>query len=282
MNPEEIVYGPRETRPDRATVGGLYDVTLGGPGGGERDRLVTRELRDRFAELGTPLPNVIAQYNRQFLGRAVRYCLDQGIRQFVDLGCGYPRWGNVHEIVQAGARGSRVVYVDYESGPVNAYGALLVDNDDAAVVHADLREPDSVLGHPDVARLIDFAEPVALLLVSVLQFVHVRPGDDLYALVDVYREQLCRGSSVLISHGAGDYLLEESIGPLTALSDIYERETEGFTLRTVAQVEGFFGDAELVDGGLKLLPDWRPDDRTYTADHADMARRAMCGGVGKI
>ena len=278
----DVAYGPRQTTPDRATAGGTYDVALGGPGGGERDRVVAQQLRDCFADLGTLLPSAIARYNRQFLGRAVRYCLGEGVHQFLDLGCGYPRWGNVHEIVQAGAPGSRVVYVDYESGPVEAYRPLLQDNDHAAVLHADLREPGTVLEHPDVRRLIDFSEPVALLLASVLQFVHVRPDDDLYAIVATFREQLAPGSLLVISHGAGDYLLEDSIAPLTELAEIYDRETEGFTLRTVAHVETFFGDTELVDGGVKLLPDWRPDDPAYTADHSDMARRSMCGGVGKV
>jgi S-adenosyl methyltransferase len=56
-----------------------------------------------------------ARANRAFLGRAVRYlAADAGIRQFLDIGTGIPTAGNTHEVAQAIAPESRVVYVDYD------------------------------------------------------------------------------------------------------------------------------------------------------------------------
>ena len=140
-----------------------------------------------------------ARLNRSFLRHAVQFMTDQGIDQFLDLGSGIPTVGNVHEIAQQANPDARVVYVDYE--PV-AYGAahdMLADNPNATILHADLREPDVVLNHPDTRELLDFSRPVGLLIVGVLLFLS--PQDRPAEVVAAYRDRLVPGS--FLAHLAG-------------------------------------------------------------------------------
>ena len=109
--------------------------------------------------------------NRAFLRRAVRVLTrEAGIRQFIDLGSGLPTQGNVHEIVQAIAPDARVVYVDNDAMVVT-HGRALLAGDNTVAIQADLREPEVILGHPEVRQLIDFDQPIALLLMAILHFL---------------------------------------------------------------------------------------------------------------
>ncbi|WP_316316899.1 SAM-dependent methyltransferase, partial [Clavibacter michiganensis] len=113
----------------------------------------------------------IMQANRAFMRRAVRFALDEGITQFLDIGSGIPTFGNVHEVAQAERPGARVVYVDHDPVAVAHSQAVLAGNDDADIVAADLRKPQEILSSSEVERLIDLNRPVALLLVAILHFV---------------------------------------------------------------------------------------------------------------
>jgi hypothetical protein len=54
-----------------------------------------------------------ARADRRFLARAVSYLtVEQGIRQFLDIGSGLPTVHNTHEAAQRIAPESRIVYVD--------------------------------------------------------------------------------------------------------------------------------------------------------------------------
>ena len=99
---------------ERPNVARVYDYLLGGACNFEQDRALGDKLMAAAPEL-----EVAARHNRAFLRRAVRFCVDQGIRQFLDLGSGIPTVGNVHEIAQRHAPDARVVYVDNE--PVAAW-----------------------------------------------------------------------------------------------------------------------------------------------------------------
>ena len=109
--------------------------------------------------------------NRGFHQRAAKWIAERGVRQFIDIGSGLPTVGNTHEVVRKVAADARVVYVDNDP-MVRLYGTHLLGADDlAGVLQADMRDPDSVLGSDVVRRLIDFAEPVALMSTAVLHFV---------------------------------------------------------------------------------------------------------------
>jgi hypothetical protein len=77
---------------------------------------------------------LIMRANRAFLHRAVRFLLDAGVRQFLDLVSGIPTVGNVHEIAQKADPDARVVYVDVDPVAVAHSRLLLAGNDHAAVV----------------------------------------------------------------------------------------------------------------------------------------------------
>jgi S-adenosyl methyltransferase len=81
-----------------------------------------------------------ARANRAFLGRAVRYLAgDAGIRQFLDIGTGIPTAGNTHEVAQAIAPESRVVYADYDPVVLAHARALLASSKTGATAYIPQR-----------------------------------------------------------------------------------------------------------------------------------------------
>ena len=158
---------PPEIDTTKANIARVYDYWLGGSHNFLADQDVARAMI-------AVDPNIRAMMraNRAFLGRAVRYLVrEAGIRQFLDIGSGIPTEQNVHEVAQAAASGSRVVYVDNDEVAVAHSRLMLEDNPDATVIQADLREPAKILADPETQLLIDFTQPVALLLLAVLHFV---------------------------------------------------------------------------------------------------------------
>ena len=172
----------------------IYDYFLGGKDNFPADR----EVAEQVVAIA-PVARDIVEDNRAFLRRAVRLLAGEaGIRQFIDLGSGLPTQGNVHEIAQAAVPDARVVYVDNDAMVVTHSRALLA-GDNTAAIEADLRDPDSVMGHPEVRELIDFDQPIALLLMAILHFV---PDDeDPYGIVARFRDALPAGSYLALSHG---------------------------------------------------------------------------------
>lgn len=148
-----------------------------------------------------PFYPVWARHNRQFLTRAVRYMVDAGIRQFLDIGSGLPTGGNTHEVARELAPETRVVYVDNDEEAINRARDLLLSQgvrDSATMLDADLRDPARILEHPDTRQLIDVSEPVGLLLVSVLPWVP--DNDKPAALIAHLREALAPGSHIAMTH----------------------------------------------------------------------------------
>ncbi|GHF08516.1 hypothetical protein GCM10017786_47890 [Amycolatopsis deserti] len=275
-----IVYGPRHTT-DRATCGGVYDVQLGGSGVTEHDREAARRMLAEFPPEHRDVPENVARFNRQFLVRSVRYALNAGVRQFLELGCGFPRWGNVHEVAQPGQPDARVVYVDYEHAPVQEYRRLLAGNAKTAVVHADLREPEMIFDDSAVRAQLDFSEPVWLGMLCVLSFAQLRDGEDLYDVVGQYTDRLAPGSCFALSLGCGEDLPAEALAPFIALSQVYEQDLgTPFVLRNVSQVERFFDGMTLVTP-ITYLPDCLPEPGSHVS-HADWAKRTMRGAVAIV
>ena len=208
--------------------------------------------------------------NRRFLGRAVRFCQEQGVHQFLDLGSGIPTVGNVHEVARANDPLARVAYVDNEPVTVATSEALLADDPLATITAADMREPDVVLAAPGVCDLLDFSRPVALLTVAVLHFV--ADEDAPAALAARYRSKLAPGSLHVLSHATGDRDPESAAaGAVT-----YRNTANPITLRTRDQVTAMFDDTELVEPGVVDAVAWHPDD-TYSQEH-----HGSWAGVGRI
>src|SRR3954463_12944373 len=158
----------------RPSVARMYDYYLGGKDNFEIDRVAVRQVEEAMPEI-----RQLAQENRAFLRRAVRFMSRQGIRQFIDIGAGLPTVGNTHEIAQEITPDARVVYVDNDPA-VHVHGqALLAANENTTVVMADMRRPEEVLGHPETTRLIDFDRPVGVMLIAMTHFLTLDEGPQL-------------------------------------------------------------------------------------------------------
>ena len=253
----------------RANAARVYDYCLGGSHNFLADQDVARALA-----AVEPNVRIFAQANRAFLGRAVRHVAAAGIRQFLDIGSGIPTEGNVHEVAQQAAPGSRVVYVDIDPVAIAHSKAILAGNPDATIVDADLREPEKILAHEDVRRLIDFSQPTALLLMVVLHFLS--DADDPWQVVATLRDALAPGSYLVLGHGTGD----GSPATVGAAKEMYNRSVATqVQLRTHAEILRFFDGFELVEPGLVYVPLWRPDS---PADVPDDPAKFWCqAGVGR-
>jgi hypothetical protein len=234
----------------KANIARVYDYWLGGSHNFRADQDAARALI-------TVEPNTraIMRANRAFLGRAVRFLArEAGIRQFLDIGSGIPTEQNVHEVARDAAPGSRVVYVDNDEVAVAHSRLLLQADPDATIVQADLREPAKILADPDTQLLIDFTQPVAVLLVAVLHFVpdSARPAEIMATL----RDALVPGSYLVICHSCRD----ANPGMASPAEAAYRSRVAGqLCIRTREEIAGLFDGFDLVEPGLVWLPEWRPD-----------------------
>ncbi|MFF7039056.1 SAM-dependent methyltransferase [Streptomyces massasporeus] len=248
---ERPAWAPRSIDISVPSVSRMYDYYLGGSHNFEVDREAAR----RAMEFMPGLPKVM-QANRAFMRRAVRYAAGQGISQFLDIGSGIPTFGNVHEVAQAARPGARVMYVDHDPVAVAHSQAVLEGNDDAGVVAADLRKPQEILRSPEVERLIDLNQPVALLLVAILHFVEDEDGP--YGAVAELREALAPGSLLVLTHASyeGIPLPPERAGGAV---DVYEDIRNPLIMRSREEIARFFEGYDMVEPGLVAMPHWRPD-----------------------
>ncbi len=235
--------------PTKANVARVYDALLGGSHNFVADRDVARAMET----LDRRIP-AACRANRAFLGRAVRFLVGQaGVRQFLDIGSGIPAAGNVHEIAQQVAADSRVVYVDHDPVAVAYSRAILAGHDRATIIEADLREPGEILSHPDLCRLIDFAEPVAVLFVSILHFL--TDGDDPCGTVACFRDAAAPGSFMVVSHVTS----ENDPRLAAAVQRLYNARAADGKARSRDEIADFFGGWEMTEPGLVYVPQWRPD-----------------------
>jgi hypothetical protein len=252
----------------------IYDYFLGGKDNFPADRDVAEQI-----VAIAPVARDVVEDNRAFLRRAVRHLAGEaGIRQFIDLGSGLPTQGNVHEIAQAVVPDARVVYVDNDAMVVTHSRALLA-GDNTVAIEADLRRPDSVLRHPEVRELVDFTQPVALLLVAILHFL---PDDqDPFGVVARFRDALPAGSHLVVSHGTRDIPVRPDMSPeeMAEMGEkverLYQLTTTSLVTRTRAQVERFFDGFDLLDPGVIEIQLWRPDEQD------SLLPGGFYGGVGR-
>src|SRR5437868_892218 len=146
---------PDEVLLDRPNVARMWDYFLGGGHNFAIDRQAAEEVIRLYPDL--PL---VAQVTRGFLGRVVRFLLDQGVDQFLDIGAGIPTANSVHEIAQRIAPAARVAYVDMDPVAVAHSQAILRETANTVAVRADARRPEDIIGHPAVRDVIDWARPI--------------------------------------------------------------------------------------------------------------------------
>jgi hypothetical protein len=226
----------------------MYDYLLGGAANFAADRAAAR----RVLEVN-PAGRRQVQANRAFLRRVVRRLAGSGVRQFLDLGSGIPTVGNVHEIVLRSAPDARVVYVDSEPIAASYSRRALAGVPGTAVVRADIRDVDHVLGQ--ARELLDLDEPVAVLMFSVLHFI--LDDDEVRKLVGGYRNHSAPGSWLAISHGCAD----DNPGIDRAVAEYQQTSLPG-RVRSRAAITELFDGYELVEPGLVYVSDWHPDPDT--------------------
>jgi len=266
------VGGGQDRKP--ATAARIYDYLLGGTNNFPADRQAAATLLAQVPDIP-----VFARSNRAFVHRAARFLVEHGIRQFLDIGSGIPTQGNVHDVVQRVAPQSRVVYVDIDTVAVAESLEILEGNPHATAVRADLRDPRGILEHPATRQLLDFDQPVAVLLAAVLHFV---ADDDMaHQVVKELVSTVVPGSYLLVSHGTADGIPVQEV-KTGEVAEVYRRQTATpSTQRTRAQVQRFFAGLDLVDPGLVWTADWRPDP-TQTDPTDGNPRRSMAwAGLGR-
>ncbi|MEV0764466.1 SAM-dependent methyltransferase [Nocardia sp. NPDC050435] len=252
----------------------VYDYWLGGKDNYPADRALGDAIAGHIPAIQT-----MAQANRAFLGRSVRYLVrEAGITQFLDIGTGIPTAGNTHEVAQRADPAGRVVYVDNDPIVLAHARALMSSSPQGktAFIHADLHDPDSILSDPAIADTLDLSKPIAIMLVAVLMYFE--DEDDPHGIVAKLLEVAAPGSYLVITHPTADF--DER-----AMARVVHSATDAgitFHPRTRAETESLFAGTELVEPGVVPVVTWRPDLSERTAQIvADPESAWYWAGVGR-
>jgi hypothetical protein len=269
---EDQGEGPRpEIDTSKPHPARMYDYYIGGKNHFAADRAVADK-----ALASWPAGRIGLRENRKFLGRVVRYlAAEAGIRQFLDIGSGLPSTSNVHEVAQDAAPDSRVVYVDNDPMVLTHARALLDSSPEGrtAYMQADLRSPLSLIWSPAVREVLDFREPVALMLVAVLHFLGDEDKPD--EVVGTLLDALPPGSYLAASHMTMEHDPVSMSGGEQAYLDagitMHARDADEFARLT-------FSGLEIVPPGVVLVSEWRPDSRAPRPTPAEVC---CYGGVAR-
>jgi O-methyltransferase involved in polyketide biosynthesis len=250
-----------------AHIARVYDYLLGGKDNYEADRKAGDAAIEAY-------PHTVSSVraNREFLTRVVRFlATEAGIRQFLDIGTGIPTAGNTHEVAQSVAPDARVVYVDYDPIVLAHARALMTSNPAGATdyVDADLRDTGTIL--EQAAAILDFTQPVAVMLIGILHFIS--DEDQPYDIVTRLLGAAPPGSYLAISHLASDISVAQ-VSEMKARLDRMMYQQGSY--RTQAEVARFFDGLELVEPGVVPIQKWRPSTEME-------AQRAavLWGGIGR-
>ena len=260
--------GPPEFDTGVAHQARMYDYLLGG-----KDNYAADRAEAELALKVYPEWAFTARANRAFLGRVVRFLADEaGMRQFLDIGTGIPTADNTHQVAQAIAPESRVVYVDYDPVVLAHARALLTSTDAGATeyIDSDLRDTATIL--EQARRLLDFTQPVAVTLIAIL---HAIPdADDPHAIVAQVMDAVPSGSYLALSHLGREFLPPETLRQMQDLSR--GNIQQEFAYRRRDEVARFFAGLDLAEPGIVPLPDWRPEPGAASA-----GKSAMWCAVGR-
>lgn len=189
------------------------------------------------------------------------------------MGSGIPTVGNVHEVAQQANPAAKIVYVDIDPIAVAHSRALLEGNDQVVVLQADVREPERILADPELRRLLDLSQPVAILLLGVLHFVP--DSDDPAGIVARLRDAVVPGSYVVLVN----VTYEDQPPEVIEAQKLSGRTATEIVLRSRAELLDQFRGFSLVEPGLVHLPLWRPDSPQDVDEHPE--RFGAFGGVGR-
>ncbi|MFI9556123.1 SAM-dependent methyltransferase [Nonomuraea endophytica] len=202
-----------------------------------------RDLADKLLH-AVPRAGRIAHANRSFQERAVSYLDKIGIRQYLNIGCGFPvPQRDVHDI----APEARVAYVDYDQIVLVHARALLQTTSRVLAVRADLRMPDDI--HREVGKFLDYSKPVTVILTDVL---HYLPNST--ELVEILRRltrPLTTGSYLAVSHVERSPELQKAV-------EIYRQIDVPLTLRTRKEIEKLLKSCGFSLVKMVPAPTWKP------------------------
>jgi S-adenosyl methyltransferase len=218
--------------------------------GGKDNYAVDRDAGDAYKEIFPGIATV-ARTSRAFLTRAVRYLAGEaGMRQFLDVGAGLPAASNTHEVAQSVAPQSRIVYVDNDPLVLVHARALLASSPQGTCdyLDADIHDPEAILAA--AASLLDFSQPVALMLMGIMGHF---TDDVAYPVVSRLRDGLPPGSYLALYDGADT---NEAFSQ--AQEGYNESGAAPYYLRSPGQFRPFFDGMQLVEPGLVPVQQWRP------------------------
>lgn len=271
MTPEQLDTGMDFDGPNPSR---MYDYLLGGA----HNFAVDREQAERLI---AAFPDVVglARANRSYLQRAVRWCAEAGVEQFLDLGSGLPTVATVHGIARKVRPQARVAYVEAEPVSVAHSEEILAGVAGVTVTRADVTDPGAVLCAPGVRSLLDFDRPVALLAVAVLHFL---PGD-VADLLARYRATLAPGSAMVLAHACADPDEPDAERRMHELAAAFRPITGDVTLRSRAELAAAMADLDLVGPGLVDVTRWPVPQNRPAGPVGDTApTTGFWGGVGRI
>lgn len=246
------------------TPAGIYDYVLGGT----HHTAADREAAERAIAAAPEGRSGIIE-NRAFMQRAVRFAAERGIRQYIDLGSGYPTVGPVHEVAGEIIADPRVLYVDYDPGVI-ALSRRIIQVPKVTAAAYDVRDPDRILASPELAELIDWSEPVAVLMVAVLHFVE--DSETATRIVASFRERMAPGSYLVLSHACFG---ENPDGGQRAAGG-WSRAKSPLTIRTQQEIRSFFAGLELASPGLVSVQEWG------TPSPAPKGQAVVLAGVARV
>jgi SAM-dependent methyltransferase len=232
-------------------VARMYDYMLGGKDNYASDRAAVEKL----IEMAPAVPR-FARLNRAFLRRAVSFAASQGVSQFLDVGSGLPTQHSVHQAAQDINPAARIAYVDNDPVVAVHSRALLGGAPGVAFVLGDVRDPVSLLRDPEITGLLDFSQPVCVLLLAVLHFV--TDAEDPGRLVAAFRDALAPGSYLILSHGTAHGAPPEVAARSGEASRVYDNATSRITYRDPGEVSQFLAGFTLTEPGLVHISQWRP------------------------
>jgi hypothetical protein len=261
---------PAEIDTSVAHASRVYDYFLGGTTNFEVDRAAAGFLAEALGGLDVACAHV--KGNRAFLVRAVQRLVDEGIRQFLDIGTGVPNDDNTLAVAQAAAPEAKVVCVDNDP-VVLAHAHQLVRSTPegaAAFIDADLRHPRQIIDRAQ--ETLDLDQPIGLMLVSMVHALGDHP--DRYGLVSELVDAVPSGSYLVMSHLASDITPEETEEAVRRLN---ERAAEVYVLASADEFARYFDGLELLEPGIVRADLWgqdEPDDPSIVCPfHAAVARK---------
>jgi hypothetical protein len=233
---------------ERPSVARLCDYFLGGA----HNFAVDRQLAEAITGI-TPAVGDTVRAHRAFLRRAVRFLIDAGITQFLDIGSGIPTVGNVHDIARRADPSARVVYVDIDPIAVSHSRVILAGDPRTAVIQADARDTERILSDPETTQVLDLDQPVAVLLIGVLDYVS--DAHDPAGIVDRLQAAVSRGSYFAMVNSTRDDQPTEVLEAQKLLG----RTGTPIHPRSRPELLAQFAGLTLVQPGLVHPPLWRPD-----------------------